>query len=59
YRIETVYIGKESTYNYGQFHIVIQKIAGHWKIIQDWDTTIINGNKITEEDFQKQRPLEF
>jgi ketosteroid isomerase-like protein len=59
YRIGTTYSGKEPSYNYGQFHIVIKKINGHWKITQDWDTASINGNSITSEDFQKQEPLEF
>jgi len=59
YRIGTSYSGKEPNYNYGQFHIVIKKIAGHWKITQDWDTTHINGNEITAEDFQKKEPVVF
>ncbi len=59
YRIGTSYYGKEPNYNYGQFHIVIKKINGHWKITQDWDTARINGNSITSEDFQKQEPLKF
>lgn len=44
---------------YGQFHIVLEKIDGTWKITQDWDTTQINGTAITAEDFEKQKPLEF
>jgi len=36
---------------YGQFHIVLQKLRGTWKITQDWDTTKINGAPITAEDF--------
>ena len=59
YRIGTTYTRKEPSYNYGQFHIVIKKIDGHWKITQDWDTAHINGNNISQEDFQKQEPLEF
>jgi ketosteroid isomerase-like protein len=46
-------------YNYGQFHIVLKKINGHWKITQDWDTTTINGKPITAEDFAKQSPMTF
>ncbi|WP_143751894.1 nuclear transport factor 2 family protein [Maribacter sp. 4U21] len=59
YKIGTTYTGKELSYNYGQFHIVIKKIDGHWKITQDWDTTHINGNNISQEDFQKQEFLKF
>lgn len=44
---------------YGQFHIVLKKINGQWKITQDWDTTTINGKSITAEDFEKKEPLKF
>ena len=44
---------------YGQFHIVLKKINGQWKITQDWDTTTINGKTITAEDFAKQKPATF
>ena len=44
---------------YGQFHIVLKKINGLWKITQDWDTTIINGKEITSKDFNKKKPLKF
>lgn len=44
---------------YGQFHIVLKKIEGVWKITQDWDTTTINGHKISEEDFNKKEPIDF
>ena len=44
---------------YGQFHIVLQRLKGAWKITQDWDTTTINGNTITASDFEKKPPVEF
>ncbi|MFK7812479.1 MAG: DUF4440 domain-containing protein [Maribacter sp.] len=44
---------------YGQFHIVLKKEDGAWKITQDWDTASINGNAITVVDFEKQEPLRF
>ncbi|MBW1295764.1 YybH family protein [Aquimarina litoralis] len=44
---------------YGQFHIVLQKIEGVWKITQDWDTTTINGHTISEEEFSKKEPITF
>jgi len=50
---------KEENTTYGQFHIVLKKIDGLWKITQDWDTTEINGSPITVKDFEKQKPLEF
>ncbi len=50
---------KEISSIYGQFHIVLKKIDGNWKITQDWDTDKINGKKLSEEDFDKQKPLQF
>lgn len=44
---------------YGQFHIVLKKIDGQWKITQDWDTTTINGKAITAEDFDSKPILRF
>lgn len=44
---------------YGQFHIVLKKENGHWRITQDWDTTVINGETITAADFEKQSPIAF
>ena len=44
---------------YGQFHIVLEKIDGVWKITQDWDTATIAGKPITAEDFERHPPLRF
>ena len=44
---------------YGQFHIVLKKIGGKWKITQDWDTGSINGTSLSKEDFEKQIPMQF
>jgi len=44
---------------YGQFHIILEKIDGAWKIIQDWDTLNIGGNPITEKDFGRKEPIRF
>ncbi len=44
---------------YGQFHIVLKKIDGKWKITQDWDTSSINGKAISKSDFEKQQPKQF
>ncbi|TDF38508.1 DUF4440 domain-containing protein [Alteromonadaceae bacterium M269] len=48
-----------ANHNYGQFHIVLKKINGQWKITQDWDTTMLNGKEITAEDFARKSPAEF
>ena len=55
------FIDKDGTtkYSYGQFHIVLKKIDGLWKITQDWDTGTINGDPITASDFAKQSVLKF
>lgn len=39
--------------HYARFHVLIRKINDQWKIVQDWDTSSINGHKITAEDFEK------
>lgn len=49
----------KSNIHYGQFHIVLQKISGTWKITQDWDTSTLNGKKITKEDFERKEVLKF
>lgn len=59
YRIGATTKAGETSYNYGQFHIVLKKIDGVWKITQDWDTSIINDKAISAEDFAKQEPLKF
>ena len=59
YRIGFTSKKGKTDYVYGQFHIVLQKIDGSWKITQDWDTTTINGKAITEEDFKSKPALRF
>ncbi|MBK8968700.1 MAG: nuclear transport factor 2 family protein [Saprospiraceae bacterium] len=44
--------GKQHT-SYGQFHVVLRKEDGVWKIAQDWDAGTLNGVRITLEDFTK------
>ncbi len=59
YRIEFTSKNGKTQYSYGQFHIVLQKINGHWKITQDWDTAVIGGQKIDKVFFEKNPPLQF
>ena len=59
YRIGFTDKAGKTNYSYGQFHIVIQKQKGEWKITQDWDTTTINGKTIGAADFDKKEPLRF
>jgi len=58
YRMKLSNLEGENTI-YGQFHIVLKIEDGAWKIIQDWDTTSLNGNTITASDFEKQKPIQF
>ncbi len=44
---------------YGQFHIVLKKKAGTWKIVQDWDTGSILGEELSKHDFDKKEPIQF
>lgn len=59
YRIlSTDSIGQSSAH-YGQFHIVLKHIDGHWKITQDWDTAKIGGEPIGEKHFARREPRSF
>ncbi|WP_299679278.1 hypothetical protein [uncultured Dokdonia sp.] len=59
YRIGFTSKGGETQYSYGQFHIVLEKINGQWKITQDWDTATIAGTPITAKEFYKKEALRF
>ncbi len=59
YRVRVTAASGETSDFYGQFHIVLKKLNGHWKIVQDWDTASIGGRPITAEDFNRQPPAEF
>ncbi|MCL6266888.1 nuclear transport factor 2 family protein [Flagellimonas myxillae] len=59
YRIGFISKDGETNYSYGQFHIVLKRINGHWKITQDWDTAHINGNPISASDFDQKAALKF
>lgn len=48
-----VFVVKGKTYiGYGNFHVVLRKIKGRWKIMQDWDSVLIGGKKIDEAHYQ-------
>ena len=59
YRIAFTTAQGKTQYSYGQFHIVLKKIAGHWKITQDWDTAVIAGKKIDSALFEQKPSLKF
>ena len=59
YRIGFTDRTRKTNYSYGQFHIVIRKQNGEWKITQDWDTTTLNGKIIDATDFARKEPLKF
>ena len=58
YRVVNKAPGKESE-RYARFHVVLRKENGQWKIAQDWDTSNINGVKVTVEDFEKGTMLDL
>lgn len=59
YRFSTTTPTGATSYFYGQFHIVLKKLDGQWKIIQDWDTATIGGKPITAEDFARSSAIKF
>jgi len=46
----------EKRISYGQFHVTLRKENGVWKVLVDSDSNL--GGSITEEMFQKAKPLE-
>jgi len=50
--------GSESDY-YGRFSVVLRKVKNQWKIAQDWDTDVVNGQPITAKDFEKGKVLDL
>lgn len=59
YRIQPKSMSGKYSPVYGQFHIVLRKIDGVWKITQDCDTSTLNGKPITQEDFSRKTPIQF
>ena len=59
YRVRITSTHGEVSSFYGQFHIVLKKIEGQWKIVQDWDTDEIGGRPLTAADFERQQPARF
>ena len=53
YRVGITAASGETSYFYGQFHIVLKKLDGEWKIVQDWDTATIGGRPISAADFDR------
>lgn len=49
----------EAKYFVGRFHVALKKINGAWKITQDWDTSEINGVKITPESLSSRTFIHF
>lgn len=59
YRVGVTSAAGTTSHFYGQFHIVLKKIQGQWKIVQDWDTASIGGRPITAADFNRRPPVKF
>ncbi len=48
--------GNSSNY-YARFHVTLNKENDAWKITQDWDSTVINGEPVTVADFNRLEPF--
>ncbi len=59
YRVGITAASGDVSYFYGQFHIVLKKAQGHWKIAQDWDTATIGGRPLTAADFARRPAQQF
>jgi len=49
--------GTTSTH-FARFHVALQKEAGIWKIVEDWDSDDINGKKVSAEDFYQSKRID-
>ncbi len=59
YRVISEEPGKDRHISYSQFHVVLRKENGVWKIAQDWDSSLVNSQRITKEDFEKGNLLDL
>jgi len=59
YRIKYDLANDETKVSYAQFHVLLKKKNGKWKIAQDWDSDQINGASVTADDFAKGIPLKL
>ena len=50
YRLKSIRDDITRTF-YGQFHVVLKKTDGTWKIAQDWDANAISGAPVSEIHF--------
>ena len=59
YRVIYSKTGEEDRMSYGRFHVVLNRIDGQWKIIQDQDSNSFNGRPIGAEDFDETKILDL
>lgn len=52
YKLTYTHPEKGARHYYAQFHVRLTKQDGKWKISQDFDIDVINGRKISAEDFE-------
>lgn len=53
YKVTNIDSNQIQNHYYARFHVVLKKEMDTWKIVQDWDSDILNGIKVTEADFNK------
>ncbi|MFK7915679.1 MAG: DUF4440 domain-containing protein [Pseudomonadales bacterium] len=59
YRLRVVSRAGTPSDFYGQFHIVLKRIDGAWRIVQDWDTDVIGGRALSAVDFERRAPAQL
>ncbi len=53
YKVSITKPNGDQSDHYARFHVMLRKENGKWKITQDWDSNILNGERVTAEDFLK------
>ena len=59
YRVIALNNGKQQETFYGQFHVVMKKLNGVWRIAQDFDTGNVGGREIDKSFFEEATFLEL
>ncbi len=58
YKIDAQKPDGTSSTHFARFHVALQKEAGIWKIIEDWDSNKINGQKVNANHFYQSENID-
>ncbi len=58
YKIDAQKPDGTSSTHFARFHVALQKEAGIWKIIEDWDSNNINGQKVNASHFYQSENID-